>query len=382
MAELGTVYNSPENGYVRYDFKNALFSFTDMPNLRSWGLFGRSSTSSFTFYIKNCNEIRFINLTESSCGTSKVYLNDIETEYTYYSNLSSINKTNGYYTVCCILPLTEKYNKITITNNGTSQMNFIGIDVLEGVELITEEEYIDKTSIRLLIKQGTKYYNIEDGALVEVSDYVTELNSTDGKVIKNISDIIPFINDGLLEDGWKLVSNKDLNININGLKTRKEFVVSKHVRSLKMADYINSIVINPSNNDGTIKCVISFDNGITWNTYINDAWEQLENTYSLTDSNDLFFAEIESNGITEDDLFAIDFNDYKDGTIQFAFMLSDYAHLKEIDITYDLANSYEILGSNDIKIQKVLGKYIKIVPKRDINKAIVEILTTGVIENQ
>lgn len=381
MAELGTVYNSPEDGYVRYDFNNALFSFTDMPNIRSWGLFGRSSTSSFTFYIKNCNEIRFINLTDGTCGTSKVYLNDEETEYTYYSNFNSISKTNGYYTLCCILPLTKMYNKITITNNGSNQMNFSAIDVLEGAELITEEEYIDKTSIRLLIKQGTKYYNIEDGALVEVSDYVTELNSVDGKVFKNISDIIPFINDGLLEDGWKLVSNKDLNININGLKTRKEFAVSKHVRSLKIADYIHSIVVNPSNNEGTTKCVISFDNGVTWNTYINGAWEQLENTYSLTDSNEVFFAEIESNGITGDDLATIDFNAYKDGNIQFAFMLSDYAHLKEVDITYNLPNSYEILGSNDIQIQKVLGKYIKIIPKRDINKAIVEILTTGIIES-
>lgn len=382
MAELGTVYNYPEDGYVRYDFNNALFSFTDMPNIRSWGLFGRSSTSSFTFYIKNCNEIRFINLTEGTCGTSKVYLNDEETEYTYYSNFNSISKTNGYYTLCCILPLTEKYNKVTITNNGTNQMNFIGIDVLNGSELITEEEYIDKTSINLLIKQGTKYYNIENGALAEVSDYVTELNSIDGNAIKNISDIIPFVNNGLLEDGWKLVSNKDLNIGINGLKTRKEFVVSKHVRSLKMADYIHNIVVNPSNNDGITKCVISFDNGITWNTCVNGTWEQLENTYSSTDSNELFFAEIESKGITGDDLSTIDFNDYKDGNIQFAFMLSDYVHLKGVDITYNLANSYEILGSNDIKIQKVLGKYIRIVPKRNIDKAIIEILTTGVIESQ
>lgn len=381
MAELGTVYNYPEDGYVRYDFNNALFSFTDMPNIRSWGLFGKSSTSSFTFYIKNCNEIRFINLTESSCGTSKVYLNDVESEYTYYSNFSGTGKTNGYYTLCCILPLTEKYNKITITNNGTNQMNFQSIDVLEGAELITEDEYIDKTTINLLIKQGAKYYNIQDGALVEVSDYITELNSIDGNVIKNISDIIPFVNDGLLEDGWKLVSNKDLNIGINGLKTRKEFVVSKHVRSLKMADYIHNIVVNPSNNDGITKCVISFDNGITWNTCVNGTWEQLENTYSSTDSNELFFAEIESKGITGDDLSTIDFNDYKDGNIQFAFMLSDYVHLKGVDITYNLANSYEILGSNDIKIQKVLGKCIKIIPKRDIDKAIIEILTTGIIES-
>ena len=382
---LGIVEASCPEGFTRYDQNSELISFRGMTQIRSWGRFGTAKTDKFTFYTQGCKYIRFVSLTEGNCGVQNVYINDNLSDRKYYSNFKKYEETsgltNGYDTVCCELELTDKYNKIEVRNNGqyASQFNFSYIEVIteEGC-LITEDEYLQGIRAMCLIKDDNGYWGYSNGALVSVADYKTAFETVDSCLIDDFTEVIPLIN---TLTNPKIVTDKACDFSIEGIKTNNEVVVSKHIKSLVFAEQINSFSIE---GDSTVKVVFSLDEGTTWNYFDGENMQALEHTFDKTkgidsEENSLFIQDVIAHAF---DISTINCEVFKDKTIEFAFLITGYDVVKGMNISYKADDSYKVLGDSDITIEKVLGKYIKLIPHKNIDSAILEILTTGVLEEE
>ena len=387
---LGGRYATPESGFKRIAFSNAMIQYKAMDEERTWGRFGTSIDSSFTIYVKNLSHIRFLNKTESHCGYSEVEVNDeLQTGY-YYSNFTYYTEETianvSAYGCCCEMTDFRTYTKIKIKSAVAKQQSTMGFDINEEAELITQEEYETKTSTRFLIKDQDKYYGLVDGGLTEVEDYNTVLHTKGDGVIEDIGKIIPFISS--FHDGWKVVCNNPLvTLSVVGTKSNGEYIISKHNKTLKFANLVNSISMTA--NAEQVKAVVSFDNGLTWsywegewktltNTAVKKNWEDLTEEEKILNNN--FKEEIAEKGMTRESIQLADFTAKKDGTIEFAFWIGTSGLIKNLSANIETGDLYEILGQEDIGISKVLGKYIMLTPKRNIDNVIIEILTTGIKE--
>lgn len=382
---LGKVESNCPDGFTRYDQNSELVSFTGMTQIRSWGRFGTSKTDSFVFYTEGCKYIRFVSLTESACGVQNVYINDELSDRRYYSNFKryeeTMNLTNGYNAVCCELDLTTKFNKIEVKNDGqyTSQINFSYIEVItEEGSLISEDDYLKGIKALCLIKDDNGYWGYSDGALVSVADYQMVFETVNSCLIDDFAEVLPLISS---LTNPKIVTDKQCDFIIEGLKTDNEVVVSKHIKSLAFAEQVNSLSIE---GEGIIKVVFSLDEGTTWNYYDGETVQTLEHTFDKTkgidsEENVLFKQDVVAHSF---DISTINYDIFKDRTVEFAFLISGYGVVKGVNISYKVEDSYKVLGDSDITIEKVLGKYIKLIPHKNIDSAILEILTTGVLEEE
>lgn len=384
MAVLGEVFQNCPEGYKRYSSNTTtsepLITFNELTNLRSWGRFGTSSTSSIKFYVKNVKEIRFINLTEASCGVSDIYINDELIDTKYYSNFSTCTDdpkpTNAYWTLCCQLELTSKYNKIEIKNNSTKQMNFSAIDIPDdGGELISEEIYNKYSKHTFILKVGTQYktYNIDTNTL----DLIDDISTLDKELLTEVSaDYIPNAL-ALLEstNDVKLIFGSYKNVNVTCIKNKNEMLVMRTDISNSQISKINSIFSNcETSGNGALKFIVSVNSGLSWMTYKNDTWEPLsvvipQSKYSSLNSDEKIQWDnatnaIATDGINYSDLSSIDFNTLEGNTLRFAVVLSieskeDIAIIKNIMYNvrkndYLMECSYEevdrIVSDNTVKI--------------------------------
>ena len=155
--------------------------------------------------------------------------------------------------------------------------------------------------------------------------------------------------------------------------------MSKHIKSLVFAEQINSFSIEGYS---TVKVVFSLDEGTTWKYFDGENIQTLEHTFDKTkgidsEENRLFIQDVIAHAF---DISTINCEVFKDKTIEFAFLITGYDVVKGMNISYKADDSYKVLGDSDITIEKVLGKYIKLIPHKNIDSAILEILTTGVLE--
>ena len=208
-----------------------------------------------------------------------------------------------------------------------------------------------------LIKDNDKYKTIQENNLIEVVNFLEELNKEYSDVcIHDLNDIIPFISS--FSEGWKIVSNKNFNLKVDALKLNQEMICTLEPISMKKFKTIHSITGDyVIKNNSVIKFIFSFDKGSTWKTYdVNNAtWNdvsvnipiKLYENFSDDDKTNWNDATntILSDGISVQNLGHVDFESVRTDSLMFAVAFnrptySDTCTLKDLKINYDGLETY------------------------------------------
>ena len=208
-----------------------------------------------------------------------------------------------------------------------------------------------------LIKDNDKYKTIQENNLIEVVNFLEELNKEDSDVcIHDLNDIIPFIPS--FSEGWKIVSNKNFNLKVDALKLNQEMITTLEPLNMRAYDVIHNITGDyVIENNGVIKFIFSFDKGSTWKTYDvnNSEWNDVNVDIPIklyenftdedkTNWNDATNT-ILSDGISVQNLGNVDFQSIKTNKLMFAVAFNrpsyaDTCTLKGLNINYDGLTTY------------------------------------------
>ena len=396
MASIGDEFTTCPDGFQRFVYnqsKKDLFFMNNMNYVRSWGVFGTSSDSSVTFYLKGASEVRCISLIESTCGVGKVYVNDIEygEYYSTFTNTEYSDKKMGYHLVSAIIFPNTEYTKIKLYNNGSRQINFEGIDIPLGAELITEEQYLEGKRVNFLLKVGDVYktYNESTNTLDDVPDISlldkTSLTGVSSELIQNALGLLPSLNN------VKLILGKNVGCNLKALKRLNELVVMK---TDFFTPHIKSINYVSLDNVGEAKLVFSTDGGNTWKTYSNDEWVDISITLPKKDYKDMTeedkvlcdnaTSEILNEGISSEIISTLDFSSLNIDKIRFAIVVScstsDEVSIRNITCNAQSEDYYK--GCSELEIERALiGNTVLLKSNITAQSLKVSICTVGVTEN-
>ena len=307
-------------------------------------------TCELNTYYKLCISI-------SKNNVIKIYLNDFSKPVGSYTFVD-----NGISTS---YPLTigDIYN--WSPNNYVSNINLKFLRMYNIKVPINEAFY--------LIQDNTddKIYNYdeENNQLVEVIDTsILHKDTLNNTCIYDLNKVIDLID--LTDENISILSNKNVKLNVEGIKSDKELIISNQNLSTVTASTIHNFVLDVAKTaNGNIKFVISDDNGLTWKTWNGTTWDTLTNTCPLTDANKVkqyselsdseknkwnqLKEEIWTNGIATDTA-DVDYN-LLGKSIRFAFVLyrpsyADNVTLKNLSIVFDKIGNWHKLSESDIDI--------------------------------
>ena len=201
--------------------------------------------------------------------------------------------------------------------------------------------------------------------MIEVQD--TSILNTDAVnniCIYDLNKVIDLID--LTDENISILSNKNVKLNVKGIKNDKELIISNQNLSTINAEVIHNFILETNKvANGNIKFVISNDNGVTWQTWNGNNWTSLINTCSLKKYSQLsdseknqwnkFKEEVWSSGISTD-ITGIDYNIIlTNKTIRLAFVLyrptyDDNIFLSKTNLLYDKVGAWHKLSEDDIDI--------------------------------
>lgn len=245
-----------------------------------------------------------------------------------------------------------------------------------------------------LIKSNETYYNYDElsDSLVEVSDSsILNANALENTCIYNLNKIIPHLDK--LSDSFKLISNQNNKIKVQGLKSNKELVVGKESFSTRFAKNIDYFKLD--NDAIDIKIAFSIDDGTTWKTWnaTNSSFEDLSITipigkayidFNSTDLVNWNTAKdtIYTDGVDITTLNNLDFNSLDIDKIRFAYVLSatdteNMSKMKELIWQFDSNGVMELCDTSDVKVQ-LTSEGVKLISTIDANMLKVNITYEGV----
>ena len=282
-----------------------------------------------------------------------------------------------------------RYYKIQVN----SFLNNIGWMAIGQIFLLSSDLYGNN----YLIKDNDKYKTIQENNLIEVANFLEELNKENSDVcIHDLNDIIPFIPS--FSEGWKIVSNKNFNLKVDALKLNQEMITTLEPLNMRAYDVIHNITGDyVIKNNGVIKFIFSFDKGSTWKTYdvTNSEWNDVNVDIPIklyenftdedkTNWNDATNT-ILSDGISVQNLDNVDFQSVKTDKLMFAVAFSrptyaDTCTLKGLNINYDGLETYIQLacGSDLSKYEatiSITGDSVEVKTASNQNKILVTMTT-------
>ena len=234
------------------------------------------------------------------------------------------------------------YSTFPITNTNPYRYYRINISANNGGNYVAISEmqmYGRNITSRIFVYQNSNYY------------YLNTSNSW--QILPNIPTSQDFLDYGLEEFNgatqrsfesnygkqyrlyrWSVeISNKAYQV---GTK-QPELVYPKSDILLEGVQYIDGITLSAT---GNAKVAISFDSGLTWNVYRNNAWESIINAYdgmTTSEVNSLSSSQIEQlrNG---------------SNTIRFQYSLSNLAEIDRIQLSVTMIGSEIIARTSDYEI--------------------------------
>ena len=247
---------------------------------------------------------------------------------------------------------------------------------------------VNKDCYNTTTKQYNEITNLDQETFLEYgffdNDLFTEI-TIDGETFKPIDKFTSF----------SLVLNKNVeSINMVGLKTNTELVITNNDSIISSHSNINSI-INQSemSNNGQIKMVFSIDEGNTWKSHDGIDFVNLSiiipnKPYNEFTEDELIQwnnarDEIFTNGIDANLLNTLDFNVLDFNKIRFAYVLhteniTDTATNQKVILNFDSENSMILMKDNEIDIE-VFSNRIRVVPKINSELIKLNIATNGII---
>ena len=194
------------------------------------------------------------------------------------------------------------------------------------------------------IKQDNKYYGFSDDNYDTTTKMYKEVTLDNIKNLKYSNLIFNLTKETTVGDETFKPINKFTNFQIIspcdnnpktviGSKSKSGLIVANgDIYAGKISDRINSFTLEYTvNNNSAIKMAVSFDNGSTWKTYKDGAFQELSitipNKYyaNMTDEEKTNYSNAKTtileNGFNASNLSSIDFNIDNLNTIRFAYVL-------------------------------------------------------------
>ena len=251
-------------------------------------------------------------------------------------------------------------------------MNFSYVDINEDAELITKEEYEEGISVKFILKENDVYktYNVESNTLDVIDDISTINKNTLTNVnVSYLQNALALVSD---LSNVKLIHNKD--IKIYGIKNNLELLSMKTDIFTNNVDNINYVIPNVLlSGSNEIKFAVSNDSGLTWKTYKDDSWENLniiipQNKYSsLSDEDkqkwDNATNNIYTDGIDSSVINTLDFNIINSGKLRFAVVMNNQNYdeqcaIQNIKYNVRMKDYMQQCSESEVEVT-VIGNVIK-----------------------
>ena len=342
MAKVGEQLLAPEAGWKRIDdTDNKIIYSKGWGKYNSDSLYGNSHhqtnvlNESVIFYFYG-TKLRIVNSVNDD-RTDNIELT-IDGNTYYYSEYSNSAKYKILIFEQCKLKNT--FHKVKITNTENKYITLDCIDIDYDGYLLTEEEYNQSS----YIKQDNKYYGFSDDNYDTTTKMYKEVTLDDIKSLKYGNLILNLTKETTIGNetfkpidkftNFQLISPCDNKPKtIIGSKSKSGLIVANgDIYAGKISNRINSFTLDYTvNNNSAIKMAVSFDNGSTWKTYKDGAFQELSitipNKYyaNMTDEEKTNYINAKTtileSGFNASDLSSIDFNIDNLDTIRFAYVL-------------------------------------------------------------
>lgn len=355
MAKVGEQLLAPEAGWKRIDdtYEKIKYNGTGWVPRSASGFNAYNNTWHYSYNIGDNIDIYFksdkIRIISLICYNN---MKDASVKFTldnkdivYKSFYGETGNNQGSWIVYERLNLTNSIHHIHISmskgsGEGRDVIVLDCIDIDEDGCLLTEEEYNQSN----YIKQDNKYYGFSDDNYDTTTKMYKEITLDDIKNLKYNSLISNLTKEITIGDetfkpidkftNFQLISpynNKPKTV--IGSKSKSGLIVANgDIYAGKISNRINSFTLEYIvNNNSAIKMAVSFDNGSTWKTYKDGAFQELSitipNKYyaNMTDEEKTNYsnakATILESGFNASDLSSIDFNIDNLDTIRFAYVL-------------------------------------------------------------
>lgn len=354
-VNIGDLLSQVEDGWKRIDDNNENIIYTgsrwkttsEVTNSNNnsqhyTGVWGSSNVGekgekiSFYFYGSKMILYSFMYSTSISNDISVIIDEKVQKTTQEKSNTSSY-LSRAFYK---IENLSKRYHKIEIVNNTNMQMFFDCIDIDSTGNIISQEEYNQGS----YIKQDNKYYGFSDDNYDTTTKMYKEVTLENIKNLEYINLISNLTKETTIGDetfkpidkftNFQLISSYNNEPKtVIGSKSKSGLIVANgDIYAGRISDRINSFTLEYTvNNNSAIKMAVSFDNGSTWKTYKDGAFQELSitipNKYyaNMTDEEKTNYSNAKTtileNGFNASDLSSIDFNIDNLDTIRFAYVL-------------------------------------------------------------
>lgn len=261
---------------------------------------------------------------------------------------------------------------------------------------------------KFLISKDNKFYSIKDELYnIETKSYnpldittVTVQNIIDNGFNINIINDSVTIGEETFKpldkfDDFKVISDVNFNINLHGLKGKKELIVANNSFSVSVAKNIDFFeLLNNISEGNSIKIVVSKDNGSTWSTFKDGSWSIVNSLeiplkfYNQLSEEELVkwntaINTIFTEGIDSSLIKTIDFNLLKADTLRFAYILNketldSVCEMSKLKWQFDSIGKFRALSSTDCFID-ISEHNISITPSTDVELLKVNVGTGGSI---
>ena len=313
-----------------------------------------STDNKYTFYFLG-NKFQIYDL---SYSTRSWYIITIDETFTDRIDAFSGNILKIIYEK---LDLEYGYHKVEVkTDYPNYSSQYIGLDRIalnKGATLLSKTEYNDIMTTYFLINDNGTYKNYDDtnNVLTNVTDVDKVFTDKTGIKMSMLNKLIPHFS--TLSKGWKLISNKNFKLTVNGIKSNTSMIATLEPISMKKFETIHKITGIYNITNGAIKLIFSFDKGSTWKTYdvTNSKWNTVSVNIPIklyenftdedkTNWNDATNT-ILSDGISVQNLGNVDFQSIKTDKLMFAVAFNrpsyaDTCTLKGLNINYDGLTTY------------------------------------------
>ena len=344
MAKVGEQLLAPEAGWIRIqDDNDKIVYIGDWTYQKHQAYNGGSAHHTTTlddyceFYFYG-SKLRILTSYVQDCSRKYDLILDDKT----YNDINT-KGTAELYTVLTfeIENLSKTVHKVKMINKDSgSYLGLDCIDIDEDGYLLTEEEYNQGN----YIKQDNKYYGFSDDNYDTTTKMYKEVTLENIKNFKYNNLILNFTKETTIGDetfkpidkftNFQLISPYDNKPKtIIGSKSKSGLIVANgDIYAGKISNRINSFTLDYTvNNNSAIKMAVSFDNGSTWKTYKDGAFQELSitipNKYytNMTDEEKTNYSNAKTtileSGFNASDLSSIDFNIDNLDTIRFAYVL-------------------------------------------------------------
>ena len=225
-----------------------------------------------------------------------------------------------------------------------------------------------------------KYYDIETKSYIPIEENNISTNYNDycfgmPELFQTIT-----INDETFKpidkfDNFSLITDKNVNVDILGLKYNTELIVSLNDIDLSCAESIKAVKLE-TNKKQNVKIVISSDGGNTWNTYVDNEFKNIDKTiplkpYELLTKEELVYWNDAANtikdiGINVDEFNSNDFRkvltNFK--KIRLAYVINretceDSVEINKLSWQYDAKPTLQKMNDSEY-IVNILGNSVKL----------------------